>query len=83
MLAKKFDLIVVNYVTRKIKRGYYETEFELITEKPKEFPDYQITDKFLAITERNIKAQPEFYLWSHKRFKHKDKYQQWLEKKAK
>ncbi|MFY0604677.1 MAG: lipid A biosynthesis acyltransferase [Flavobacteriaceae bacterium] len=73
MLAKKFDLVVINYVSKKIKRGHYQVEFELITEHPKDFKDYEVTDKYLAITERNIMQQPEFYLWSHKRFKHRDK----------
>ena len=63
----------IRETTRKIKRGYYEVEFELITENPKEYKDYQLTDKFLEITERNIRNQPEVYLWSHKRFKHRDK----------
>ena len=78
MLAKKNDLVVINYRAKKIKRGYYETDFELITENPKDYKDYEITDKFLRITERNIKEQPEFYLWSHNRFKHKDRYEEWL-----
>lgn len=73
MLAKRFDLVVINYVTKKVKRGYYETEFQLITDKPKDFENYQITDKYTELTENNIKKQPEFYLWSHKRFKHRDK----------
>ena len=73
MLSKRFDLVVINYVTKKVKRGYYETEFQLITDTPKEFNDYEITDKYIALTEDNIKQQPEFYLWSHKRFKHRDK----------
>lgn len=73
MLSKKFDLVFVNYVTRKVKRGYYETEFQLITDTPKEFEDYQITDKYIDLTEKNIKLQPELYLWSHKRFKHRNK----------
>ncbi|MDG1743364.1 MAG: lysophospholipid acyltransferase family protein, partial [Polaribacter sp.] len=71
MLSKKFDLVVINYVTRKVKRGYYETDFQLITDSPKEFKDYQITDKYTELTEKNIRLQPEFYLWSHKRFKHR------------
>jgi KDO2-lipid IV(A) lauroyltransferase len=78
MLAKKNDLVVINYRAKKIKRGYYETDFELITENPKDYKDYEITDKFLRITERNITKQPEFYLWSHNRFKHKDRYEEWL-----
>ncbi len=79
MLAKKFDMAVVNYSVKKVKRGYFEVTFETITESPKEIPNYSITDKYLEITERNIKAQPEYYLWSHKRFKHKDKVpKEWL-----
>lgn len=77
MIAKKFDLVVINYRAKKIKRGYYEVDFELITENPKNYKDYEITDKFLELTEKNIAEQPEFYLWSHKRFKHKDKFEVW------
>ena len=73
MLAKKFDMAVVNYSVKKIKRGRFEVTFELITETPNEFENYQITDQYLVITERNIREQPEYYLWSHKRFKHRDK----------
>jgi len=77
MLAKKFDLVVINYVTKKIKRGYYETEFQLITAEPKEVEDYKITDAYTKLTEKNISNQPEFYLWSHNRFKHKDRFSEW------
>lgn len=77
MLSKKYDLVVINYRARKVKRGYYETTFELIAENPKEHKDYEITEKFLAITERNVKAQPECYLWSHNRFKHQHRFEEW------
>lgn len=73
MLAKKFNMAVVNYSVKKVKRGLFEVTFETITETPKEFKNYDITDKYLAITERNIHEQPECYLWSHNRFKHRDK----------
>ncbi|WP_088323372.1 lysophospholipid acyltransferase family protein [Polaribacter tangerinus] len=73
MLSKRFDLVVINYVSKKVKRGYYETTFQLITDTPKSFDNYQITDKYTSLTEKNILAQPAFYLWSHKRFKHRDK----------
>ncbi|MGY0407817.1 MAG: lysophospholipid acyltransferase family protein [Polaribacter sp.] len=73
MLAKKFDLVMINYVATKTKRGYYNIEFQLITDQPKEFENYQITDKYTELTENNIKKQPEFYLWSHRRFKHRNK----------
>lgn len=79
MLAKNHDLVVINYRAKKIKRGYYETYFEVIAEKPKEFKDYEITEKFLRITEQNVKEQPECYLWSHNRFKHQHRFEEWQE----
>ncbi|UAM99949.1 lysophospholipid acyltransferase family protein [Polaribacter litorisediminis] len=81
MLAKKFDCVMINYVAKKVKRGYYEIEFELITETPKAFHDYELTEKYLTITEKNINQQPEIYLWSHKRFKHRNKFEEWKEMK--
>lgn len=78
MLAKRYDFAVVNYSARKVRRGYYETEFTLITETPKDLGSFEITDKYLSITEDSIKDQPAYYLWSHKRFKHKDRYDEWL-----
>ncbi len=81
MLAKRFDLVVINYITRKVKRGYYETEFQLITDAPKEFEDYQITDKYTRLTENNINQQPALYLWSHKRFKHRNSFEEWQKMK--
>lgn len=82
-IAKKFDLAVVFCHTKKIKRGYYITEFKLIAEHPKEFENYQLTDKYISLTEEMIKDQPECYLWSHNRFKHRDKYSEWQELKSK
>ena len=72
-IAKKFDMAVVNYSIKKVKRGYFEVTFETLTEHPNEYKDFEITDKYLAITERNINNQPAYYLWSHKRFKHRNK----------
>jgi KDO2-lipid IV(A) lauroyltransferase len=72
MLAKKLDMSVVFCKVKKVKRGYYEATFKTITLKPKEFKDYEITDIFLKLVEEQIYEAPEFYLWTHKRWKHKD-----------
>ena len=72
-LSKRYDMSFVCWTSRRVKRGYYEVEFELVTETPKDYKNFELTDKFLAITERNIRNQPEVYLWSHKRFKHRNK----------
>ncbi len=57
---------------RKMKRGYYQTTFKTIAEHPKEFKNYGITDIFKSFIEEQIKEQPEYYLWTHKRWKHRN-----------
>lgn len=79
ILSKRHNFAVINMSVLKLKRGYYQATFSLITENASAHKDFDITEKFLKITEENIKKQPEFYLWSHKRFKHKGKYDEWLE----
>ena len=71
MLAKKYDMNVIFLRTKKVKRGYYEATFEVLSDNAKEVPNYEITDQFLKLVEEQIYEQPEFYLWSHKRWKHR------------
>ena len=73
LLSKKYDLPIVFFKTKRIKRGYYESTIKLLTDKPQKFEDYQLTDMFLREVENQIREAPEYYLWTHKRFKHKDK----------
>ncbi len=73
MLAKKYDYPVIYLKTERVKRGYYESTIKILTENPREFKDYQVTDLFLKELESQIKNKPEFYFWTHKRFKHMGK----------
>jgi len=73
VLAKNLDMSVVFLKTKKIKRGYYESTFTTIAENPNDFKDYEITDIFFDLVEKQIKEAPEYYLWTHKRWKHRDK----------
>ncbi|MBV7270572.1 lysophospholipid acyltransferase family protein [Winogradskyella luteola] len=73
MLAKKLDMAVVFFSVKRIKRGYYETTFKTITEQPKEYKDYEITDIFFKLVEEQILEDPQYYLWTHKRWKHRNK----------
>jgi len=82
-IAKKYDMNFVYMETKKIKRGYYETTFTLITDDAKKYPDYELTDIFLRKTEEHIRKAPQYYFWTHNRFKHKDKYEEYLEMKSK
>jgi KDO2-lipid IV(A) lauroyltransferase len=73
MLAKRFDMTVVFLKVKKIKRGFYEASFELLTDNAGSIPYYQITETFLRKVENQIAEAPEYYLWTHKRWKHKGK----------
>ena len=73
MLAKKYNMNVVYMDVKKVKRGYYETTFSLITDDASKYPDYELTDIFIDKVEKQVRKQPEYYFWTHKRFKHKDK----------
>lgn len=71
MLSKRYDMNVIFLRTKKIKRGYYEGTFEIMTENIAETKRFEITNNYLALVEKQILEAPEFYLWTHKRWKHR------------
>ncbi|WKL49801.1 lysophospholipid acyltransferase family protein [Flavobacterium pectinovorum] len=71
MLAKKYDLSVIMVKVKKVKRGYYEATFLTIADNPNDFENFEITEKYLKEVEKQIYECPEYYLWTHKRWKHK------------
>ena len=72
-IAKQHDIPVVFGKVVKIKRGHYKVVVDLISEFPNEYKDYQITDIYIKKLEKQIRDIPEYYYWTHNRFKHKDK----------
>lgn len=72
-LCKLMDLPAIYLKIRKLKRGHYEGSFILLAENPGEVPDYQITDAFFREVEKAILEAPEYYFWTHKRWKHRNK----------
>jgi KDO2-lipid IV(A) lauroyltransferase len=71
MLAKKYDMNAIFIRTERLKRGYYAATFEMLSENTAIVPDYEITDKFIELVEKQIYEAPEHYLWTHKRWKHR------------
>ena len=71
MLAKRYNMNVINLNVTKVKRGYYEATFEVLSEDVKTLPNYKISEMFMQRVEQQIYKAPEFYLWTHKRWKHK------------
>lgn len=73
MIGKKLDMSIVFFGVKRLKRGYYETTFKTLAEYPKDYKDYEITDAFIKLVEQQISEAPQYYLWTHKRWKHRDK----------
>lgn len=53
----------------RVKRGYYEAEFKLISRNPKELKEFESVDIYFQMLEQTIRRQPELWLWSHNRWK--------------
>ena len=69
--AKIYDMPVVYAKLSREKRGYYSLELETVTEQPTTDPEGDITERHVRILEKQILNKPEFWLWSHKRWKKK------------
>ncbi|MBC2840494.1 lysophospholipid acyltransferase family protein [Robiginitalea sp. SC105] len=72
-ICKKHGLPAVYLKVRKTGRGFYRAEIILLADDPKAVPDYGITDAFFREVEKSILEAPEYYFWTHKRWKHRDK----------
>lgn len=73
LLARKFGLAVVFAKISKPKRGYYQLEFVPITKNGSLTDAHEITDRFFKLTEECILQAPSYYLWTHRRWKHRDR----------
>ena len=69
-IARILDIPVIYMSIKTTKRGFYEAEFELISQSPKEEPTNHITLKYLDLLQKQIAQDPIQYLWTHNRFKY-------------
>lgn len=70
-IAKQTGYAVVYVDVEKKTRGCYQVVFKLISDKPQETSEFEITEKFARLMEETILRQPAYWLWTHKRWKHK------------
>lgn len=68
-LAQKYNLPVIFAHISCYKRGYYNCELSYITDKPKEISN--ITALHTHKLESIINQKPEYWVWSHRRWKMK------------
>jgi len=68
-LAQIADCVIIFYKIDLIKRGYYTYTFVPLVENPKQTKPHEITEIHTRFLESIIKAKPEYWLWSHRRWK--------------
>ena len=69
-LAKKFDYPVFYLHINRIKRGYYKCDYHLISLEPKQTNEFEITETYMRILEKEIESAPQYWLWTHRRWKY-------------
>ncbi|MEI7501447.1 MAG: lysophospholipid acyltransferase family protein [Bacteroidota bacterium] len=67
--ARIYNMPVVFGSVKKVKRGYYTVDFKILEPEPVKTKTGDLTGRFMKMLEEVIKAKPEYYLWSHRRWK--------------
>ncbi|MEO0311434.1 MAG: hypothetical protein RIQ89_1091 [Bacteroidota bacterium] len=68
--ARKHEMPCAFGIVHKVKRGYYEVQFSSLTDKIDLLPIGEIISLQAALLETEIRKKPEYWLWSHRRWKH-------------
>lgn len=72
-MARRAKGAVVFAGIQKVKRGYYRITLEKKWDDASVTETGDITRAYVAFMEQQLRAQPENWLWSHRRWKHKKK----------
>ena len=64
-------MLVQEPLLKKLKRGFYEGVLEIISENPARLKKGQVTELHTRCLEKVINENPQYWLWSHKRWKRK------------
>jgi Kdo2-lipid IVA lauroyltransferase/acyltransferase len=70
-VAAKYDMVVVFFNIKKTGRGKYSMAIELLFEHTTGLPEYAITEAHVKRLEEIVKDNPQYWIWSHRRWKHK------------
>jgi len=69
-LAKLIDAAVLFYRIDRVKRGYYTYTLVPLIDEPKLTADHEITEAHVRYLEQLINENPQYWLWSHRRWKY-------------
>lgn len=70
-ISQKLNSSLVFLKAKRIKRGIMELEFVVLAEETKDMKEHSITDLHTEFLEKQILEEPAYWLWSHRRWKHK------------
>ena len=70
-IARKFNYPVIYMSVRRLRRGHYAIMPELLFDQPRQTKEFEITEAHTRRLEKDIRAQPAVWLWSHRRWKHR------------
>ncbi len=69
--AQKYNCVVMYADIQKVGRSHYHTTFSVLVENPLDCPAHTVTELYAKKLEAILKAKPDYWLWSHKRWKHR------------
>lgn len=70
-IAKLIDSAVIFYDMKRVKRGYYTYTIVPLVDDSKNSAPYEITGAHIKYLEMMIRREPQYWLWSHRRWKFK------------
>lgn len=68
-IARFLDSTVLFCHMSRPRRGEYVLRFVPVTENTREEPTFDITRRYFRLLEDNIREAPQYWLWSHRRWK--------------
>jgi len=72
-IGKRYQQPIFYFKINVLKRGFYSVDCVPLCLNPAETAEFEITELHTRFLEEIIKAQPEYWLWSHIRWKYKPK----------
>ena len=75
-LVDKLGNSLIYLDVKRVKRGYYTATMELMEFDPKGTTPYELTERYVRRLEETLAVDPAYWLWSHRRWKHKPMEQQ-------
>ena len=69
--AVKYNYPILYGAITRIKRGHYRIEYIPVSDSPASEKSFFITEKCAMINESIIRKDPAYWLWTHRRWKHK------------